>query len=626
MKKIYVILIITLIFANFLNFNAMSKTIKNENIDDFKIYCKEYEDINVYYCVEESSDIQSEEINYISNYESNELNQNQIQISNLRTIYVDDDGGYDYLKIQDAIDNANSGDTIFVYNGIYHENLIINKKVILIGEDKEKTIIDAGNSGIAIEVNSNFVEIKQFTITNCERDLDYAGIKLLSDNNKITNNKIQESRGMGILALSSSNNLIEGNFFKDNTFYHIYLNKNSNNNLIQNNIFTKSDSWRYPCAGVWVKNSQYTIICNNNMIKIYEYVGVALYEGAYYNEVYNNFFSSYDDDNHPSSMIQIFPGFNMANPPLFNNVYNNEIKIEDGAGIVITFGEENNVENNKIESKNKQTGAGIFLQLCTKNQVINNFIKNTERGIALSLYASNTQVKGNNLIDNVYGILIRNISYENSIPNSIISNNILENDYGLYITENSDDAYIYNNNFLNNKINAFDECSNFYDNGQEGNYWDDWDKTGPYYISGGGGNVDNHPHLEPTRNIPPNPPEVNGPSLGKIGEKIDFEISTTDYENEKIYYMIDWDDGSDEEVYGPYNSGEEISISHTFNEKGTYFVKVKAKDASNDESPSVLHNINIEKGKQKSKLFFYMLLNHIFGFELNNLINKLTYL
>ena len=35
------------------------------------------------------------------------------------TIYVDDDGGADYTTIQAAIDAANSGDTVYVYSGIY---------------------------------------------------------------------------------------------------------------------------------------------------------------------------------------------------------------------------------------------------------------------------------------------------------------------------------------------------------------------------------------------------------------------------------------------------------------------------------------------------------------------------
>jgi len=33
------------------------------------------------------------------------------------TIYVDDDGGADYTSIQDAIDAASEGDTVYVYSG-----------------------------------------------------------------------------------------------------------------------------------------------------------------------------------------------------------------------------------------------------------------------------------------------------------------------------------------------------------------------------------------------------------------------------------------------------------------------------------------------------------------------------
>ena len=48
----------------------------------------------------------------------------------------------DYSTIQLGINNANPGDTIFVRNGVYYENIIIEKKITLVGENKNNTIID----------------------------------------------------------------------------------------------------------------------------------------------------------------------------------------------------------------------------------------------------------------------------------------------------------------------------------------------------------------------------------------------------------------------------------------------------------------------------------------------------
>ena len=92
-------------------------------------------------------------------------------------VYVDDDAApswYDsnHVKtIQEGINNASVGETVYVYSGIYYENVEITKdSVKLVGEDKHSTVIDADMSGdgILISIPSNNIAISNFTIRNAE--------------------------------------------------------------------------------------------------------------------------------------------------------------------------------------------------------------------------------------------------------------------------------------------------------------------------------------------------------------------------------------------------------------------------------------------------------------------------
>ncbi|MHA2367036.1 MAG: hypothetical protein ACXAC7_23995, partial [Candidatus Hodarchaeales archaeon] len=78
-----------------------------------------------------------------SNYKISTLEKSEINIQNRGdTLYVGGSGPDNYSSIQGAVNAAQDGDTIFVYSGVYFENVLIPKTVTLIGEDKETTIID----------------------------------------------------------------------------------------------------------------------------------------------------------------------------------------------------------------------------------------------------------------------------------------------------------------------------------------------------------------------------------------------------------------------------------------------------------------------------------------------------
>lgn len=75
-------------------------------------------------------------------------------------IYVEGSG-----SIQEAIDSANPGDTIFVKKGIYYEsNIIVNKAVAIIGD--EYPVVDAQEKGFIFEITSDSVTISGLKIIN----------------------------------------------------------------------------------------------------------------------------------------------------------------------------------------------------------------------------------------------------------------------------------------------------------------------------------------------------------------------------------------------------------------------------------------------------------------------------
>jgi len=127
-----------------------------------------------------------------------------------QTIVVDDDGtpGVDcnYTVIQWAIDNASSGDTIYVWAGVYHENVVINKSVTLIGNGTINTTIDGGTGGDNVLITTDWVNISGFTITNSSG----SGIGLDSVQHcRIEYNNISSNNGTGIWLVNSTYNMIK---------------------------------------------------------------------------------------------------------------------------------------------------------------------------------------------------------------------------------------------------------------------------------------------------------------------------------------------------------------------------------------------------------------------------------
>ena len=118
------------------------------------------------------------------------------------TIHVDDDnvdGPWDgsvqhpYNGISQALQFAKDGDTLFVHQGVYIDNVIINKKVTLLGEDTDTTtILNENNVDDCISIYANDVSIQGFTITSESEttSIEIVGIRILENNVIVENNVI----------------------------------------------------------------------------------------------------------------------------------------------------------------------------------------------------------------------------------------------------------------------------------------------------------------------------------------------------------------------------------------------------------------------------------------------------
>ena len=109
-------------------------------------------------------------------------------------------------------------------------------------------------------------------------------------------------------------------------------------------------------------------------------------------------------------------------------------------------------------------------------------------------------------------------------------------------------------------------------------------------------------------NIPPDTPAVTGQENGKIGEEYEYNFSTKDADMDDILYLIDWGDETNSGWLGPYNSGVTGSAKHTWDKKGTYQIKVKAKDVYGAESDWATLEVSIPRTRMLNTPFLLKLL------------------
>jgi hypothetical protein len=142
-----------------------------------------------------------------------------------------------------------------------------------------------------------------------------------------------------------------------------------------------------------------------------------------------------------------------------------------------------------------------------------------------------------------------------------------------------------------NGDNTIDEWTSFYPSGQVIKLSHIWSLPGTYYVKvkaedekGAQSDFSSSLTVVITDNhAPDQPKKPSGPSNGLPYISYSYSSRTEDPDGDRIYYMFDWDDGTDSGWIGPYNSGDNVSASHIWSNRGTYQIKVKAKDDPNGD-------------------------------------------
>lgn len=262
-------------------------------------------------------------------------------------LYVGGDGPGNYTTIQEAINNASSGDTIFVYNGTYNENLDTKlKKISLIGENSETTFITGPASDTpVVKISISNVNISGFTMTGVTNQI-VLQVMTLAESVRIENNIIKNGATGIALGLTTTRITISNNIIQDQDFVAIQTQTSTFDEINHNRIEgSKGQGISFSLS------SSHNTLTNNSIINNAK-EGL-MFEGA-------------------GSTDNMIAG---------NNISANEV------GVRFSTAGSNTVKNNIIQGNNRE---GILLTMSNENSItFNNFIGN-KRQAAFKVSSRNT--------------------------------------------------------------------------------------------------------------------------------------------------------------------------------------------------------------------------------------------
>lgn len=189
-------------------------------------------------------------------------------------LYVGGSGPGNYTRIQNAVNNATDGDTIYVYAGNYTDHNLTNHAMIFItisitlqGENKNTTLLDGSFEKSIIRIATSNVTIHGFTIQHSGRYFASpppAAIYLNPGGPTIVQNiqiydTIIQNNWVGIGMRQTQNISIYKNTIRDNKWGCSLIDTEDTHSLHQNRIISNE-------LGIWINTGGKTTL-NNNIIQ-----------------------------------------------------------------------------------------------------------------------------------------------------------------------------------------------------------------------------------------------------------------------------------------------------------------------------------------------------------------------
>jgi parallel beta-helix repeat protein len=384
-----------------------------------------------------------------------------LTISRSNTLYVGGSGPGNYTKIQDAIDNASDGDTVFVYHGMYREcNISVDKGITLLGENKTTTHIDGRGYLVIFFINVSNVTVRNFTLVNTSGS--GFGQAILIENwpyhpGRFENFNISDciitNDDKGIYFTAVTNISISSCYIHHNTAQSIIAESSSNiqiTNCIINNNGIDLGGGMSRGGSIYFVGGDSNITISNCVI--HHLIGPGIFVQAsychkihvYQNLIYNN------------SDGLTLTGWNPTNTEV--DVDHNSIYGNSNSGIVVeaigTPGariHDNNISRNGPETNMTGFEAGINVWKCPNPVTIENntLFNNNVNGMEI-MFSSGVIITRNKII----GAHKTGINVWSECNNTTIRQNIFQKNQEEGLYDNSCNSNISWNDFSNNAIGS----------------------------------------------------------------------------------------------------------------------------------------------------------------------------